>query len=128
MWGTKIKFHESRIPWNNNAALNPYELFSGIEARIGLDMKFYESTELTDIDTRTTLHGRPFPPDDVRAYWNIVPDICHVFWVRRIGMFYVRLIDGDTVYEQQIESRQAFELRTWTRVVGVLYAKRNAGR
>lgn len=76
-----------------------------------------------DPDWNTTLHGRQFPPDDIRAYWNIVPDTYHVVWVRVMGLFYVRLLDGDKVYEQEVAPYNVFELQAWVDAVAGLHAK-----
>jgi len=78
-----------------------------------------------------SLYGKPFPPDDVKAYWSMVPAEIHVEWSAALGVFFVtrfgdyliaagRTLEGDEPQPPrrwQIMARDADKLQIWMRVI-----------
>lgn len=80
------------------------------------------------------LFGQPFPPDDVKAYWSMVPDDVDISaeWSTAFGAFYVsRNFQVENEYEPQpsprhiILAKSAGDLAVWMRVISELC---NGGR
>jgi hypothetical protein len=75
-----------------------------------------------------TLFGEPFPPEDVKAYWHMVPDdaCIYVEWSTALSVFFVSRYDygGDNddphVVRKQIMAREATKLSVWMRVISDL--------
>ena len=73
----------------------------------------------------TTLFGAPFPPDDVKAYWSLVPVDIYVQWYPGIGLFCVTkypLYDHEQNHAVagRIHARDAHKLSVWMTVISEL--------
>lgn len=80
------------------------------------------------------LFGQPFPPDDVKAYWSMVPEVISVEWSTALGVFFVtktidsvieagRRLGGEDpqpIKRLQVMAKDATQLSTWMRVISEL--------
>lgn len=89
------------------------------------------SYELQTIDRlrkqeTVTLFGKPFPPDDVKAYWSLVPETITVEWSAAFSMFFVKKLyvaDRDPpehMVRAQIMATDAHRLDVWMSVISRL--------
>jgi hypothetical protein len=72
-----------------------------------------------------TLFGREFPPDDVKAFWSLVPKTLIVEWAGEFGVFFIRPIlppygDEQPTVRQQIFGADAFKLEVWMKAISEL--------
>lgn len=79
----------------------------------------------TNSPTVKKLFGKEFPPEDVKAYWSMVPVPIYVEWSAAFGMFVVMRTlvagcaqDGEQphVVRRQIMARDADKLAVWMQV------------
>lgn len=83
-----------------------------------------------DIDpklTTTTLFGKPFPPDDVKAYWSLVPEDIEVEWAKGLGIFFVSKswlpedpFESQPAIRKQVMAGDACKLAVWMQVISEL--------
>lgn len=73
-----------------------------------------------------TLLGKPFPPDDVKAYWSLVPETVTVEWSAAFSMFFVKKLytaDREPPEHQvraQIMAIDAHKLDVWMSTISRL--------
>lgn len=75
-----------------------------------------------------TLFGKPFPSEEIQAYWHMVPDWYVVRWWAGLSIFTVyRMVDpyslrehGHTI-ERRVMATEASKLETWMRVITELH-------
>lgn len=84
--------------------------------------------------TTITLFGKPFPPDDVKAYWGLVPVEIAVVWSPALSMFFVtnvmdsvlqaaRVLGGEEaqpIVRRQIMATDAHKLSVWMETIAAL--------
>lgn len=81
--------------------------------------------EALGVPSKDMLFGKPFPPDDVKAYWSLVPESIKVEWSPALGVFFVtRMRPVDEEYQptvrQQIMASEAHKLAVWMKVISEL--------
>lgn len=84
-----------------------------------------QMAEALKVPTGDTLFGKPFPPDDVKAYWSLVPESIEVEWLTALGVFFVtRMRPVNEEYQptvrQQIMASDAHKLAVWMKVISEL--------
>lgn len=77
-----------------------------------------------------TLFGNPFPPDDVKAYWSLVPELIVAEWSIVFEVFFVRKLtpvppvhdddDVQPVKRLQVFAQDAHKLEVWMKVCSEL--------
>lgn len=75
--------------------------------------------EITDADTTPTLWGKPWPSDELKALFNMVPDKClTIDWVRGLGYFTVRRSNAPGYYETVLAT-DGFSYERWAQVLAL---------
>lgn len=77
---------------------------------------------------KDTLYGEDFPPEDVEAYWSIVPGSFVVTWYPGLGCFELEMLmdSGYVAYNAEerlrckISAEAALRLDTWMEAVSRL--------
>ena len=81
-------------------------------------------------ESSCTLYGKPFPPDDIKAYWSMVPGDIVVNFAAGCGIFTIRKLLRCELYHTGIEVSElshevvsrlyisdAFKLSAWMDVI-----------
>ena len=65
----------------------------------------------------TTLNERPWPSEELRALFNMVPDRrIMIDWARGLGVFTLRRY-GQVGHYQKIEARDGFNYEVWAKAL-----------
>jgi len=81
-------------------------------------------------ESSCTLYGKPFPPDDIKAYWSMVPGDIVVTFSAGCGIFTIRKLLRCELFPADIEASEilhevisrmyisdAFKLSAWMDVI-----------